>query len=350
MNYIKKMTNKNQPVEQSDVEVVPSAHEQPANADNTTANTLDSVDDLSALDAIIQALPDTTEPEESKASTQPETNKAQELNETSEEEEEEEKEATKENEDKLPERVRLINFDEIEKKAILLRRDNPHLSLKEALDIVTPKAKEPEAKDDSENSEPESIDSLVSQIKDLKEQRKAALKAYDLEVVPDIEEKMELLEQKLYEAQEEARQRAKEEDNAWQKTITESKQRMAEVYPDAAVKGSELQRKMIELDKIFTEQDNPICYDPNKYFKIAQIAANALNIAPRSYKSSTQTNAKPVAQPTKTGTSTPSSRGSAPRAFPMSGNARTNSNNIGDFDAALDALDEDSFLALASKL
>jgi hypothetical protein len=52
-------------------------------------------------------------------------------------------------------------------------------------------------------------------------------------------------------------------------------------YPDAAVEGSALWNEMAAIDAALEQQGNPLFSDPNKGFKIAQMAANNLAIAPK---------------------------------------------------------------------
>ncbi|RRJ97798.1 hypothetical protein Ga0100231_004895 [Opitutaceae bacterium TAV4] len=56
------------------------------------------------------------------------------------------------------------------------------------------------------------------------------------------------------------------------------------LYPDVALAGSKLVERMEEIDRDLEETGNPLFSDPNKFLRVAQMAANELGIAPRSKK------------------------------------------------------------------
>ena len=90
--------------------------------------------------------------------------------------------------------------------------------------------------------------------------------------------------------------------------IETAKTRAVEFYPDAAKADSTLVKKMNEIFDMLVDTGNPIVRDPAMPFKLTQMAANELGIAPRNPKAKAPS---------------PSVARKAPSIQPASGNART---------------------------
>jgi hypothetical protein len=70
--------------------------------------------------------------------------------------------------------------------------------------------------------------------------------------------------------------------NAEFKAAVIASQNMAvRIYPDSGVNGTPLAKKMIEIADRMEAQKNPLVYSYDAPFKIAQMAANELGIAPK---------------------------------------------------------------------
>lgn len=116
------------------------------------------------------------------------------------------------------------------------------------------------------------------------------------------------------------------------------------LYPDAAVKGSALHSKAAEIEERLAATNNPLLNQPDAPLRIAQMAANELNIPPadpKKPKSSTSGSTSTITTPAeRLSTSTATKPApvnqtavvrptSQPAAAPASGAARTNHNGNG---------------------
>ena len=254
---------------------------------------------------------------------------------------EKEPEATEDTEDpnKLPERVRVGNWSEVERKAIALRARNPDMSLDEALAKI--KGNEPEKAEETKQSVP-SLDEVEAQVAKVKADRKQALKDLDFEKLGDLDETLDGLREKQAQLRESAKEAEVEARASYQRSVEDSKRKAVSFYPDTTNKESQLVRRMVEIDNALKEQDNPLYYSADKPFKIAQMAGNDLGIAPKD----------PNRKIEKVVTPAPSSASRKAIQAPIaSGNARSNGSGIKSLETVLDGIsDEEAFRSLIGKI
>lgn len=251
-------------------------------------------------------------------------------------------------EDRLPERLRVGNWPEEERKALLLRQRNPDLSLAEALERVRVPADQGQVIQDER--EIPSLEATQEKIVELKALRKAAFTNIELDKVPDLDEQIEEA-QKTIEEIKVAQARAYEEETArFNADVDNSKARAVEYYPDVTDANSPLVTKMLEIDQVLKETGNPLFYSANKPEKLAQMAANELGIPPNANK---PTSPK-ATQPSRAAVTTPQSsiRPATPIAPAAARTSRPSQAVIsGTADELLDNVkDEDGLRALVASL
>lgn len=235
---------------------------------------------------------------------------------------------------RLPERVRVGSWNETERKALQIRARNPDLTLEQALEMV------------KKESGPEFIPptAFLAKIEDTVRQKAAALKALEFDKAAELELELVKLQKGLREAEYGERhieaQRAQQEQVAQE----EAKAKSVRYYPDAAKADSPLVQKMHEIYADLKATGNPLIQDPQMPWRLTQMAANELGIAPRVNGA---VKAKSTPQPA------PSSSAAKPRnQTPIaSGNARTTPQpqpTAAELAAKIDDLDQ--LMALAAKL
>jgi hypothetical protein len=123
---------------------------------------------------------------------------------------------------------------------------------------------------------------VEKQIAELRQKRKIAIKEFDADAQIEIEDQIDALRDKKQELAIKQRESAVTEE---QRFYAEAEKAQAEAiarYPDAAKADSALAKEMARIDADLIATDNPLIYDPKKAFRVAQMAANNLAIAPRS--------------------------------------------------------------------
>ena len=239
---------------------------------------------------------------------------------------------------KLPERVRIGNWSENERKAIALRARNPDMSLDEALAKV--KGNEPE-KEEPKASVP-SLDEVESQVLKVKADRKQALKDLDFEKLGDLDETLDGLREKQAQLRESAKEAEVEARSSYQRSVEDSKRKAVSFYPDTTSKESPLVKRMVEIDNALKEQDNPLYYSADKPFKIAQMAGNDLGIGPKDPNRKIEKIVTPA---------TPSASRNAIQTPIASGNARSHGSSINSLETVLDGItDEEAFRSLIGRI
>jgi hypothetical protein len=188
-------------------------------------------------------------------------------------------------------RLSLEQMDDVDRLAIVLKRRNPDMSLAEAIDrakkqlgITAETGNTESAKPKSATVEPSQVDVLQEKLNALKERHAAALAEYDTANAAEVLKEIEEVTSKLVDARVAAKTTAPQKadadaENA--KQVEAASQRKAlELYPDVANAQSPLFKRMLEIDNALRESDNPLYFDPGKYLRIAQMAANDLGISP----------------------------------------------------------------------
>jgi hypothetical protein len=335
-----------------ETEVTPAQAEQP-NATTTNSgeapkeNPAESSLSVDALDAVgyEKLLKDLDVSKEEKPPAEVKA-EAEEVKEETVPEEPKKEESTKEEESEdtedpsnLPERVRIGNWSEVERKAIALRARNPDMSLDEALARI--KGNAPEEVEETKQSMP-SLDEVEAQVARVKADRKQALKDLDFEKLGDLDETLDGLREKQAQLRESAKEAEVEARASYQRSVEDSKRKAVSFYPDTTDRQSQLVRRMVEIDNALKEQDNPLYYSADKPFKIAQMAGNDLGIAPKD----------PNRKVEKVVTPAPSSASRKAIQTPIaSGNARSNGSSIKSLETVLDGIsDEEAFRSLIGKI
>jgi predicted DNA-binding protein (UPF0251 family) len=113
-----------------------------------------------------------------------------------------------------------------------------------------------------------------------------------------------------------------EQQTAYTTQFSESEKKAISLFPDAAKPDSAFGKRMVELEKVYEDTNDPIFTDPNKPLIIAQTVARELRIAPNT-KTTPVTRPAKAPEPGKPGESKPKSilpSGSGKTAPPQSPN------------------------------
>ena len=210
-----------------------------------------------------------------------ETTEESEQVETTEQEEVEDTEEESATTDKAS-RYRIKAKNDVERTALALHKANPTWTLEQSIEAAKKLHPETTPAQPTTEEQAESLSDVESQIAELKEKRKTAIKEFDAEAQIEIEEQLEALRDKKLDLAVKQRETAVTEE---QRFYAEAEKAQAEAisrYPDAAKADSALAKEMARIDADLIATDNPLIYDPKKAFRVAQMAANNLAIAPRS--------------------------------------------------------------------
>jgi hypothetical protein len=225
-----------------------------------------------------------TEEQEQEESEQEEAEETE-----SDEGEEETEESEQETSDtKNASRYRIKAKNDVERTALALHKANPTWTLEQSIEAAkklhpeSTSEQEGEQNASSKETQGETLESVEAQIAELKEQRKEAKKAFDTDLEIELEEQIDALKDKRAELAVKVKQQQSVEEQRFYAEANKAEERAIEFYPDAANPQSALAKEMARIDKDLIATDNPLIYDPNKAFKVAQMAANNLAIAPRS--------------------------------------------------------------------
>jgi hypothetical protein len=290
--------------------------------------------DERAYHELVQGLKETAEPaptpeapkEEPTAEQAPAVEEAEAPAETKAEDE------TQETEAELPERVRIGSWSENERKALKIRARNPDLTLEQAMAMVKGEA-EPAKAQEEQFVAPADIEAKIDEVAQAKA---AAFKNLEFDKVAELEVEMLKLNKELRKSEKLATERENVQQTQRVKGIEEAKARAVEFYPDAGKADSALVKKMNEIFDTMVDTGNPLVKDPSMPFKLTQMAANELGIAPRN----------PSAK-----APSPSVARKAPSIQPASGNARTTPTAPLNAKALADKLDDlESYQLLMAKL
>ena len=231
----------------------------------------------------------------------------------------------------LPERVRIGNWSESERKALQIRARNPDLTLEQAMGMV-----KGEGEIVRKQEQFVSPDDIEAKIDEMAQAKANAFKNLEFDKVAEFEVEMLKLNKELRKSERMATERQSAEQVNRTKGIEDAKSRSVEFYPDAAKADSALVKKMNEIFDTLVDTGNPLVKDPSMPFKLTQMAANELGIAPRN------PNAKAPS---------PSIARKAPSIQPASGNARTTPQAPLNAKALADKLDDlESYQLLMAKL
>ena len=186
-------------------------------------------------------------------------------------------------------------IDPIDATVAALRAANPNLSLKAALTLAEQAlgTDEPAPKVD-DTPPPPAVTDLRTELKELRAKHLKMTREYaDDSEFETVEARILEIENDLIPAAQNYEQQRQVQ---IAQTFEEHANRAVELYPDAAKEGSPLYNRMAEIHDALEATGNPLVNAPDKALKIAQMAANELNIAPKT---------KQAPAPVKTGTRSP---------------------------------------------
>ena len=201
--------------------------------------------------------------------------------ETSEQEEVEEAEEESAPTDKAA-RYRIKAKNDVERTALALHKANPSWTLEQSIDAAKKLHPETTPEQSTTEESTESLANVETQIAELKEKRKAAIKEFDADAQIEIEDQIEALRDKKLELTVKQRETVVSEEQQFYAEADKFQAQAVELYPDAVKADSALAKEMARIDAELIATDNPLIYDPKKALRVAQMAANNLAIAPRS--------------------------------------------------------------------
>lgn len=215
--------------------------------------------------------------------------------------EETEEESEEEEEQPKAARYRIKAKNDVERTAFALHKANPEWTMEQAIEAAKRALPEsaPPAHEETE-SESESVQSIDVQIADLKARRKDAIKEFDADLQIELEEQLDDLKDKRSQLAVKEQARALSEEQAFYSEAESYANEAVALYPDSANPDSALAKEMARIDSDLIATDNPLIYDPKKAFRVAQMAANNLAIAPRSQPKNTvikKVSMRPALQP-----------------------------------------------------
>jgi hypothetical protein len=196
-------------------------------------------------------------------------------------------------------RPRLSGLDDRQKEAILLVKElkdkGQTLSLAEAEARVNAKYGVTSHSEKQTEAAPPALtpEDLKAQIDQLKADRRKAAADMDTLKIAEFSEQIEDLQMQYLDARESAKNADLTAEQQFQQQVSESWAKTESVYPAAADHAIHAEAERIWA--VMQEQKNPIISDADAPFKVYQMAANALGIAPSS--SSPKSSPAPTPRP-----------------------------------------------------
>mgnify|MGYP006905789511 CR=1 FL=1 len=251
--------------------------------------------------------------------------------------------------EKKPPQYRFRPEDEVEALAFDIKKRAQKAGKKVTLEDALTQAKTilgADTKEEGGTEYPDSIEGSKAMLADLRAQRKKAFASdLDFELVADLDEKIDALKDHIGSLNTAESEALRKQEAEWDSTLEKSKGAAVTAYPDCTNPASALVKEMNKIDAALKETENPLYHSPEKPFKLAQMAANNLGIAPKTAASAPAkpaASSQPVKKPAAAATA---ARPAKPASPPMSGCT------VGQIAAsALDEVqDEDSWRAAVDK-
>lgn len=245
---------------------------------------------------------------------------------------------------KSQERFRIRAIDEVEATALALKKQNPKWSLTDCLEKSKVIHNAPDTVAvTAETSGPKNVAEAKTSIIEMRKAKAEAMESLEFaeaaRLDAEIDEMRDLIDTLREKESRTSQLEMAAEEIAFNEDVTKAKVKAVDYYPDAGKSDSPLVKRMQEIDERLKDSDNPLHFSPDKPWRLAQMAANELGIAPRNPKAS--------ATPAK---STPATRRPVQ---PASGNARTTApaSQIDKLDQAVaDVADEASYEKLLAQV
>lgn len=199
-----------------------------------------------------------------------------------------------------PDQSQATHQDPLDATVAALRAANPNLTLKAALTLAEQALGTPETAPQVDVAPPPpAVTDLRAELKALKAQHLKMTREYaDDDAFEELEKRIVEIEEDLIPAAQSYEQQRQVE---IVQTFEQHASLAVDLYPDAAKAGSPLYNRMAQIHDDLEATGNPLVNAPDKALKIAQMAANELQIAPRR-----------AAAPVKTG-----NRSTAPMTRPL---------------------------------
>lgn len=177
----------------------------------------------------------------------------------------------------LPERVRVGSWSEEERKALQIRARNPDLSLAQAMEMV----KKGQSEQEAQIADPATLEARIAERGKAKAE---AIRALEFDKAADLELEIQSLNTDLRRSERLAAEEGVKAQAEYTQRVNEAKAKAVKFYPDASDKNSPLVSKMNEIYESLKDTQNPLVSDPDLPWKLTQMAANSIGMAPNSSK------------------------------------------------------------------
>jgi hypothetical protein len=189
-------------------------------------------------------------------------------------------------------RLRLPEGDKEGRLAAAFLQRNKDWSMGQAIDAArkqlgtaTPEVKT-QTQTTAETNEPtETLETVSAEIERLEAERSKAVKELRFEDTDGLDRQLRKLDRKHTalerQAEAEGRERKAQARAQYETSFAKSNTQAVGLYPDAANVESPLAKKMVEIETLLEETNDPLFRDPNKPLVVAQMAARELRIAPK---------------------------------------------------------------------
>lgn len=234
--------------------------------------------------------------------------------------------------DNRPKQFRLRPTSDLDARVFALMKSDPSMGLETAMDLARASLglpargqddPEPEAmpEDDPESLLPPSADAIEEQIRDLRRQKIAAKKDYDVDREAELEEQLLALEEQLPLVRERDRL-AYEADAAFNQAQQAAWSHVVAAYPQADDETGAFAMLMLKVDDDLRASGDPLYDDPNKALAIADHVAGLLQVA-RVPAQPAPARGRSLPAPASSRPSVPAARPGPAAMSPASGSART---------------------------
>jgi len=186
-----------------------------------------------------------------------------------------------------PPQFRFRPQDEVEEKAMWIRRGNPDIPLKQAISMaerelgIQPETPPTAATTPVQTEVLPDINGIANEILTLEEQHKVAIQLQDGDQMAETWGQIRAKERELAAAQQQAAQaqavRRQQEDATWER----SNQEAATLYPEFADTNSDFHKRCVEIDQAFKQTNDPRYGRHDKPKLLAQIVAAEMNRVPQ---------------------------------------------------------------------
>lgn len=187
-------------------------------------------------------------------------------------------------------RARLRVSNEVDQWTLAFKARNPDWTFeqataaaKEKLGITpAPTTAPAPATEPTEPALPVTVDGVNASIKSLQQQRLKLLQEFNYDEAGKLDEQIDRLQEHRSDLKMNAAQEAQQDEARYNTQFAASENRARDVFPFVNDENSLAFKKLVEIDAELQATEDPRLYDPNRPFLVAQMAAAALNIAPRS--------------------------------------------------------------------